>query len=345
MHKRLKFILLGMALLIFSFFPMKASAATGAGFTIEGVFPENQQADSTFFDLLVKPDTQQDVTMNIISESDKDIKVKISPNPSFTNQLGVIDYSQADFPKDSSAKYTIPELISKPQTITLKAGETNPVTFQLKVPKEKFEGMILGAFFAEQEADEEEEKQTGITNRYQLSFGIALRESLDYITPELKLNQVKPAVYQSLPAVFANLQNIKGQAFGNMSVDAKIYKSGSKEVFMEAKADKQEMAPNSNYDFPISWGKNNLEAGDYHLSLVAKSGKKTWKFEKDFSIVSSDANEINKEASALPEPNYLWLYILIAVLLLILLLLLAFLLGRRKRKEEEKENSQTNQGD
>lgn len=282
------------------------------------------------------------MSKNFISESDQDINVKISPNPAFTNQLGVIDYSQHDFPKDSSAKYTIPELLSKPQTIALKAGETKPVTFKLQVPKEKFKGMILGAFFAEQE--KEKTKQSGIVNRYQLSFGIALRESLDYITPDLKLNQVKPAVYQSLPAVFANLQNIEPQSFGEMHVDAKVYKKGSKEVFKQAKADNQEMAPNSNYDFPISWGDNPLETGDYHLSLVAKSGKKTWKFEKDFSIVASDADKINQEASALPEPNYLWLYIFIAVLLLILLLLLAFLLGRRKRNEDE-ENPQKNQGE
>lgn len=342
MQKRLKFILLGMALLLFSLLPIKASAATGAGFTIEGVFPENQQADSTYFDLLVKPGTQQDLTMNFISESDKDIKIKISPNPAFTNQLGVIDYSQRDIPKDSSAKYTLPELISEPQTITLKAGETKPITFKLTVPKEKFEGMILGAFFAEQ--IDEDKPQNGITNHYQLSFGVALRESLDYISPELKLNQVKPSVYQSLPAVFANLQNIKAQPFGDMSVQAKIYKKGQQEVYKEVKTDKQEMAPNSNYDFPISWGESRLEAGDYHLSLVAESGKKTWKFEKDFSIIASDADKINEDASALPAPNYLWLYILIAVLLLILLLLLAFLLGRKKRKEDEG-NSQNNQGD
>lgn len=337
--KKSKFLLLGLlAILAVTILPSSVYAEGGAGFTMEAAIPDNQVGTSTYFDLHVKPDTKQNLTIKFTNLEDKAIKLNVSPNPAFTNRNGVIEYSQYKYPKDDSAKYTIPELFSKPQDITLKAKEVKDVTFTMTTPKQAFDGMILGGFYALRD-DENKTQSSGniqIDNRYALVLGVALREDLKKtIEPELKLNAIKPGLDNSRTAVFANLQNIKPQAFGEMTVDAKVYQKGSDKVYKATKKDKQEMSPNSNYDFAIDWKNQPIEAGDYHLSLVATSGKKEWKFEQDFTIADKGLQKINEEAVGLPEKNYLWLYILIAVLLLLILVILAFILGRKKRKEDE----------
>ena len=316
------------------------AAENGAGFTMEALLSDNQLDNSSFFNLKVTPDSQQDLSIRFTNLEDVPLELSVSPNPAFTNKGGVIEYSDYDFPKDSSAEYTISELFSKPQTVKLKANETKDVTFQLTVPKEPFSGMILGGFYALKAADDTEasDQSISIQNRYAMVMGISLIEDTETaVSPELKLNAIKPGLDNGHTAIFANLQNVQPQAFGEMTVDAKISKQGSKQVLKETKKDAQEMAPNSNYDFAIDWKNDPIEAGDYHLSMVATSGKKVWKFEEDFTIVNQEAEKINQQAVGLPEPDYTWLYILIAVLLLLILLIVAFILGRRKRKSDKEE--------
>lgn len=335
--KKNKIVLLGLVMLVTLFMlPLQVHADEGAGFTMEAAIPDNQVSNSTYFDLQVKPGDKQDLTIKFANLENKAMKLKVSPNPAFTNKNGVIEYSQYDYPKDNTAQYTIPELFSKPQEITLKAKEVKNVTFTLNVPKTSFKGMILGGFYALRQGEDDNQESSGlrINNRYALVLGVTLREDLKTkVEPELQLNTIKPGLDNSRTAVFANLQNIKPQAFGEMTVDAKIYQKGSDKVYKATKKENQEMAPNSNYDFAIDWENQPIEAGEYHLSLVATSGKKEWKFEQDFTIADEGLQKINEEAVGLPEKNYLWLYILIAVLLVLILVILAFILGRRRRED------------
>lgn len=313
-------------------------AENEAGFTMEALLPDNQLDDSSFFKLKVTPKTEQDLTIRLTNLEDTEMTLTVSPNPAFTNQAGVIEYSDYKRAKDSSAQYTIPELFSEPQKVKLKAKEAKDITFKLTVPEQAFSGTILGGFYALKETGEtsDSEENLSIQNRYAMVMGISLQEDTEtVISPELKLNAIKPGLDNGRTAVFANLQNIKPQAFGEMTVTAKVSPKGSTEVLHETKKEKQEMAPNSNYDFAIDWDDEAIEAGDYHLSLVAQSGKKEWKFEEDFTIVDQEAEKLNEQAVGLTKPDYTWLYILIAILLMLILVILAFILGRRKRKQDE----------
>ncbi len=342
MKKGIKLILLTFfSMLAFCLFPLQ-TFADGAGFTMEIVKPDNQITDATYFDLKVAPEQKQALQVRFINFEDKELKLQVSANPAFTNGNGVIEYSRYDFPKDKSAQYTLPELIKeKPQEVVLQPKEEKVVTFNMEVPKEPFKGMILGAFYALNKGDEDStEKNQGmmIKNQYALVLGIKLQEDTETkVIPELKLNDIKPGLNNSYTTVFANLQNIMPRSFGEMTVDAKVYKKGSKEVFKHTKKENQQMAPNSNYDFPIDWENEEIKAGDYPLHLIAKAGSKTWEFDRNFTIADSEADKLNEDAVGLPEKSYTWLYILIAVLLGIILMILAFILGRRQKKDDDKE--------
>lgn len=312
--------------------------ADGAGFTMDIVKPANQLSDVAYFDLKVAPETKQELKVRFKNLENKQLQLQVSPNPAFTNGNGVIEYSRYDAPKDSSAQYILPELIQeKEQELTLQPKEEKEVTFHLDVPKTPFKGMILGAIYALNKNDTvKTEKGQMIKNQYALVLGIKLQQDTETkVVPNVKLNEIKPGLNNSYTTVFANLQNVMPRSFGEMSVDAKVYKKGQKKVFKETKKEHQQMAPNSNYDFPIDWKNEEIKPGKYRLHLIAKAGSKTWEFDRMFTIADHSAEKLNQQAVGLPEKNYTWLYILIAFLLGLILVLLAFILGRRQKKQDK----------
>lgn len=334
-----RWFVISLLLLLIGLLPGKTVEAAGAGFTVDAIKPDNQISNSEFFDLKVSPNQTQDVSLRVTNLENHGIKVKISPNPAYTNQNGIIDYSQHDYPKDSSAQYTLPQMFSEPQEVLLNPQESKEVTFQLKIPEESFNGSILGGFYAQEiGSSDDDTRQTAkqnstlsIKNEYSLVVGISLTEDPNQkVSPELKLNEVSAGLADERTAVLANLQNVQPKAFGEMTVDAKVYKKGDSKVLKETKKENQEMAPNSNYNFAVSWNNEPLKAGDYHLKLEAASGSKIWKFERDFTVEAKQAKLINQKAVGLPEHNYWWLLI---VLLVIILFVLTYVLGKRKGKQ------------
>lgn len=83
----------------------------------------------------------------------------------------------------------------------------------------------------------------------------------------------------------------------------------------------------------VSWGKQKLQSGDYHLKLTYKTqgGIKSWVINKDFTITNNDAAKYNKLAGI--KPNYLWLYILLGILALAIILGLGIYLGKKNNNK------------
>lgn len=343
--KKIGIVIATAFLIIIGLWSTVSAEAAGAGFTMDAVQPENQIGDASYFNFKIAPDQSQELTLRVKNLENQAIKIRISPNPAVTNANGQIDYSDHDAKRDTTAKYVITELVSSPQDVALAANETKDVKFTLTAPKEAFSGTIMGGFYAEKRSDDSADSSSNegqmltVKNNYSLVLGVALTENPDQnITPKLKLNAVRAGLSNEHTAVLANLQNIEPQAFGSMTVDAKIYKKGDDNVFKETKRDNQEMAPNSNYDFAIDWQKEQLEAGEYHLSLVATSGTQEWKFERDFSIAKLEAQAVNEKAvDTSKQSSNLWLYVIIGILVLIILFLFVYLLGRKKGKQEKDE--------
>lgn len=347
MKKVRDFFIVIVALLIVGSFPELAKAADEGQvpFSMEAVLPENQRPDSqaTYYDLVVKPDTKQQLQFVMKNTSNKEIQLELAANGAVTNELGTIDYGFSDQKKDSTAKFTLNELLKVPETVTLAGGETKTVNAELTIPQEAFEGVILGgiqAVEADQEKAAEPKGSSGlqVSSRYAMVIGVLLTEDPDnQPQPDLKLTQVKAGLSNGFTAVLANLQNIQPAMVGKMTIDGKVYKKGSDEVFKETKKENQEMAPNSNFDFAIDWQNEPLQAGEYTLKLVAQNKGHKWEFSKDFTISGEEEQTLNKKAVGIKK-DYTWLWILLGALLFILLLILAFLLGRRRRKDEETEN-------
>lgn len=316
-----------------------ACQAQGAGFALAPILPENQIGDATYFDLLVHPGQKQDLEIKVVNLEENSKKVKISPNSAFTNKNGVIEYSNYEVEKDDTAKYTIKELISEPQEVELQPKEEKNIKFQLSVPEEPFEGMVLGGLEAKEVGEENETKADGktalnIKNEYALVLGVAVREQEEVeIKPELRLKKVFPVLEAGNATIATRIQNTQPVAFGNMKVDAKVYREGEEGIYRERKAEDQTMAPNSSYDFMIPIKDETLKAGDYRVKVVAEAGDQKWEMEDTFTVKADEARKINEQTEVgQKEKKNTWLIALCGLGGLILLISV-YLLGKKRGKK------------
>lgn len=336
MNKKIRTIILAVVFAGSLLFPVIGQADEGLGVNFSAVVPENQVEATTYFDLLVKPDSQQTLTMQVANLGDTEKHLKISGTTAYTNENGLIDYNKVKVAKDSSAKTTFSDMISTPQTITLKAKEIKNVTFQLKVPKAAFSGTVLGGFYLESlDKSNQTTSNSGIQidNRYAMIIGAKLRENLtEKIKPNLKLNAVKPGLVHDYTALLVNIQNTAPAMFGEATLKAEVTKKGESQPIRTASAEGIEMAPNSNFDYAIDWNKEAIEPGDYHLKVEITSTKEKenhWILEKDFTIKKQQAKQTNDQAIVTAKDNT-WLYITIGVVLLIIIAILSFILGKKR---------------
>lgn len=343
-YRKLLFLFVGLVALLTPTLAL-ATSTEKPPFTMESVLPENQKKDSkaTYFDLVVQPEQKQQVSIRFQNLSDKKITLQLSTNSAVTNANGVIDYNKTDAKKSLTAKYRLDELLTFPDEVELAAGETKVISGELSVPKDRFEGILLGGITAtmvpEKATNDKQKSGLALTNQLAMTIGVVLTEDTqNVVEPELRLVQVQPGLSNGYTSVLATVQNINPQMVGQMTITGKVFKKGNSEVLKETVRKNQEMAPNSQFDFPVDWGKEELAAGDYTLKLVAQNKGHKWVFSKDFTIDKAQASKINEKAVGLKK-DYTWLYITIGILLFILLLILAFLLGRRQRSEEKHEDS------
>lgn len=326
-------------------FPVTGQAEDKAmAYSVKANIPENQiNKTLTYFDLKMEPKQKQDITLTVTNSSDQEETIIISPNVAITNQNGVIDYGQSGGKLDSSLKNPLTSIISKKQEVKLAPNESKEVAFTLQMPEKPFDGTVLGGFYItkkENEKELKEEKNVQIHNQFSYVIGLQIRENTDEVAPEMLLNQVKPTLLNYRTAVTANLQNTEATLIKNLEVIAKVTQKGNTKILHETTKKDMSMAPNSNFNFPINWDNETLKSGTYMLDLVAKSGDKEWKFNKEFTISAKESKDLNKDAVELEKeaPNW-WLIIglVVAGMILIFSLLAFFIQKNARKKEAEKQ--------
>lgn len=310
--------------------------AAGITYSVKANLPENQRNNEhTYFDLFMKPKQKQTISITFENHSEDPIELEMNYHTAQTNDNGVIDYKGTKERKDSSLAYDLKELITGDQTVKLNGNEKKEVPYTITMPEQKFEGILLGGFHIHKKDKENfTNKKFQIKNDYSFVIGLQVTETDKKVTPELKLNTVEPGLNNYRTTLFANLQNKTATMITDMTVTAEVYKENGTEVLHKTVKNNQSMAPNSNYDFPISWDNQAFQSGKYSLKLNAsdKAGHK-WSFNKAFEI-EDNVKKYNKEAVGINdhvnESNYI-IYTLIFILILAIGVI-AYLLFNLKKK-------------
>lgn len=344
MFKKVLIRAAGIAFLAFPMlFPLAVNAedssGSNVGYNIQAVIPENQtDMSKSFFDLRMKPEQKQTITVKINNTSNQDSDYSVKINQAYTNDQGFIDYSDSKKANGNHYPYDISKIAKVDDKVEVPKNSSKDVPVTLTMPKQSFDGQILAAI---QVIKENGKAKEGITNDYGYILGLKLTESDVEVKRQMKLKKVEPAESFGKTSVVAVLENPTMDAYGHLKYEASVKDSATGKVIRTVSYDNNnmQMAPNSQYRFAIDWENKRLKAGDYSLHLKVSDAKSNvWAFDQKFTISDKQAKDVNNATIDAADNNHLpiWVYIVIGILLAIILLgIIWFILTKRKKAKDK----------
>ncbi|AUJ87111.1 DUF916 and DUF3324 domain-containing protein [Enterococcus sp. CR-Ec1] len=324
--------------------PMRVGAEEGTlNFYVTPEFSDNQKAgNERYFQLTLPPDTTEKLTLKLQNANADAKKIKITPHTAYTNVMGVVEYGQDAEKADPTLKHSLDELIEQPEILELGGNETKTVTLDLKMPKEAFEGFLAGGLrVSEVKEDTTEETSDGegvaIQNEFAYIIGVVVSNKQEAVQPDLDLLDVFADQLNYRNVISANLQNFTSTFVNRLEVEATVQKVGEEEILYQASQEQMQMAPNSNFNFPISLEGNRFRSGEYLLKLKATSGEEEWEWDRKFTIDADEARALNQQDVTIDTGTNWWM--IGSIMLLVLLLGINLYLFFHKRKNEQSNKS------
>lgn len=149
-------------------------------FQYKVVFPENQvSSEIGYYHLIMKSGQEQVVNIEFTNPGKEKTAIGISLNSAKTNSNGVIEYGDTKIKNDKSLKFDFKKVVSTPERIELKPGETKKLDVSIKMPETSFDGVIVGGIQLIQEDQNNVEDMGGsmVLNEYAYTIGMVLQES------------------------------------------------------------------------------------------------------------------------------------------------------------------------
>ncbi len=343
------------------FFVPTIGTASEFNFAVNPVIPENQiDKEKTYFDLKMAPGTVQTVEVQLRNDTDQEVVIAPVIASATTNLNGVVEYGENDIEADETLPYDMADLIEVEKEITIPKQSQITLPLKITMPSESFEGVIAGGLTLKETteenatADSEEDQGLAIKNEYAYVVAILLRQNTAEVAPDLKLLDVGPGQVNSRNTINVTLQNPEAAYLNSLRLINEVKKKGDSDVLYSSDTSRMQMAPNSNFSYPISLEGQRLEAGTYVLTSVAYGGKSEegqykveneegeeesylykWTFEKEFTVTGDVARDLNQKDVTI-ETDYTWLYFLIGGLLLLLAFLLLLWYRRKKKMKRMK---------
>ncbi|MGJ1010835.1 hypothetical protein IGI96_002359 [Enterococcus sp. DIV0421] len=313
------------------FFCPVAFADQSAGFSVRPILSENQvNSEVGYFDLNLEPGESQTLSLELRNMSDEEINLSISVHTAFTNVSGVVEYgSDADVP-DDTLPFFLADYIQGDGKITLSEGETKQVDLLLTLPEDKpFEGVLAAGIRVEEIKDSEHlsEESMAIENTLSYVMGLVVSNKREQLSPELDLLAVYADQLNFRNVFSAQIQNQSGTFVNQLQVIASIYNEDQTERLYSTEASGMQMAPHSNFAFPIPLNGESFVPGTYVLHLQANSGELEWEWTRTFAVDDQTSKTFNRQDITIPSQTNYWL--LVSIFLVILLLLVILI---RKRK-------------
>lgn len=319
------------------------ASASKFKFGVYTVIPDNQiDTQKSYFNLKMEPNQKQTLTIQLKNDTEDDVVIEPEIHSATTNLNGVVEYGSTTAERDSSLPYELADLIKTDKEITIPAKGSKDLQLNVTMPEEEFDGILAGGITLEEKKvasknTKETTKGLSIENKYAYVVGITLQETDETVKQDLQLHDVKAGQVNARNVINATLQNPTATYLNSFEVDAEVTKKGKTVVLYESKKQDMQMAPNSNFEYPISLNGEKFKSGKYTLHLKAKSSKESWEFEKDFTIKGEEVKQFNATDVSIEGLNYL-AYMVGLLILLVVGLLLYIFYSKKKQKKQQKMN-------
>lgn len=311
-------------------------------FHVTPELPESQVENSTsYFDLNLEAGKTETLALKLQNAGSEIIQVQITPHTAYTNVHGVVEYGKNSPEPDPTLLYSLADLIEPSEVIELMENEIKTVEVSLQMPDETFAGFLAGGLrIAEvNEAQEEEtsnEEGVAIKNEFAYVVGVVVSNSRNSIQSDLELVDVFADQLNYRNVISANLQNFTPTFVNRLEIEATVQKEGEDEILYEATQNQMQMAPNSNFNFPISLEGDRFRSGEYVLKMTARSGEEEWNWSKQFTIETDEARKLNRADVMVDTRTNWWKLGSIILILLLLGLVLLILYQKKKTSETQK---------
>lgn len=318
--------------------PTTFSKASELNFSVNAVIPDNQiDKEKSYFDLKVTSGEKQKLIVKLRNTTDKEIVINPHIQSAKTNKNGVIDYTPNKIKKDDTLKIAMEDVAKVPEEVTVPPQSEKDLTIEVTVPKDKFDGVILGGIYLKEDTsknkEEDKENDVAIKNEYSYVVALQMRQNDNKVKPMLHMNEVNPETQNARNVIVANIQNSEPMIISKLKIDATVNKKGSKDNLAILKKENLQVAPNSNFNIAVPLEGEKLEAGTYILNMKAESAGKEWQFKKEFSISADKATTMNEKDVTLEKETPTMLYIFLGVAFLIVIaVVIYFIIRRNKRK-------------
>ncbi|MGM0316357.1 MULTISPECIES: DUF916 and DUF3324 domain-containing protein [unclassified Enterococcus] len=329
-------------MLAFLFSPILVSAEENLSFYVTPEFPESQvEGSGRYFDLNSEPRSTEELTLKIQNANDQAKTIEITAHTAFTNVQGVVEYGKDAEKADPTLPYSLADLIEPPVPIELAGNETKTVKVMLNMPKEAFSGFLAGGLRITEVKEKPQETETSgegvaIKNEFAYVVGVVVSNDRSAVKPDLDLLDVFADQLNYRNVISANLQNFTPTFVNHLEVEATVQKEGENDILYRAKQEQMQMAPNSNFNFPISLEGDRFRSGDYVLKMTARSGEEEWQWERKFTIEADTARALNQQDVTI-DTSINWWLVTAVILILFLLLIIVWLLNKKQRAKNKED--------
>lgn len=323
--------------LMLGLFPVIGQAEEGTlNFYVTPEFPDSQvEGSSSYFDLNLSAGETEHLALKLQNASSDPIQVQVTPHTAYTNVHGVVEYGQDAKEPDPSLSHSLDKLINPSEIIELAGNETKTISVPLHMPKESFEGFLAGGLRIAQVKDESEEapnngEGVAIKNEFAYVIGVVVSNTRNSVQPDLELLDVFADQLNYRNVISANLQNFTPAFINQLAVEATVQRVGEDDILYKSSEEMMQMAPNSNFNFPIPLEGDRFQAGEYLLKLKATSGEEEWTWEQTFTIETEEARSFNRADVTIDTSINWWMIGAICLLILLVVILLSLVIKQRK---------------
>ncbi|MFS7004182.1 DUF916 and DUF3324 domain-containing protein [Carnobacterium maltaromaticum] len=317
-------LILGLFVILLAFLrPTVVFGEETLNFHVTPELPQSQiEGTASYYNLNLNPGETETLVLMLQNDKEEPIEVKITAHTAFTNVHGVVEYGKDAEQSDPTLLYALDELIEPIDTIELAAKESKRVELTLKMPADSFEGVLAGGLRIEEVRQEEENVDNGesiaIKNEFSYVVGVLARNYRTTVQPDLELLDVFADQVNYRNVISATLQNSTPTFVNRLEVEATVQLEGENAVLYEASQSQMQMAPNSNFNFPISLEGDRFQSGEYVLNMTARSGEEEWKWTKKFTIEVDEARMLNRADVTIDTSINWWMMSAIGLFLIVL---------------------------
>lgn len=275
--------------------------------------------DELNFKLNVGEVTQAQV--ELVNKSQQDKKVSITINNATNDENGQLIYNSPQAEVNDSKLLSVPKVMTADREVVIEANSKKVLPLTIKMPDQKFTGIILGGitFLDESSRGEVQEgSNMGIINQMSYTLPIIIRQTDEKEEAKLELKQIK--LSEKGKTLEVGIDNLKGHILPNVDVTY-VIKTRSGKVIDTFKTAGGKLAPHHTYVRSLSLKKLPLTSSKYTIDIKAESDHGNWNWSENFELSSQQRFEKVKEILN-NKVNWMVVFGIIIVLLLLVLILI-----------------------